>query len=438
MRYKIIIHKSRINICKPVLSVPPRKKILVYLQLMLVCFMLWMRDALGFPSAITYLTDVITVLILFFEFSKIKKGLKNARIKVQARIVWAILICMIFGAMINLVNPLLFLWGFRNSFRFFVFFFICVGLLDAWDVEKIVDFFKAIFFLNVIMITFQYFVQGYQDDFLGGFFGTGSGCNVYVCILLCVITAIVLAEFLNSKMTLMHLLLYCVACMYIATLAELKVYFLEFIIIVGIQMFYTKPTLKTIGICISAVVILIIGFNFIKMYNPGILNILLNKDAMDYYLSGNGYTNSGDLNRLSAVQQVHEMFFEGDLFRSLFGFGLGSCEQSGYDFLTSAFSRQYEYLHYRWFSHAWIYLEQGLIGLILTVLFFVSIALAIIKRFKMKKVYTLAAFSFIPTCIIGLLYNSALELEATYMIALVCAFPFILKKRNNEMAVKRG
>lgn len=337
---------------------------------------------------------------------------------------------MIFGAMINLVNPLLFLWGFRNSFRFFVFFFICVGLLDAWDVEKIVDFFKAIFFLNVIMITFQYFVQGYRDDFLGGFFGTGSGCNVYVCILLCVITAIVLAEFLNSKMTLMHLLLYCVACMYIATLAELKVYFLEFIIIVGIQMFYTKPTLKTIGICISAVVILIIGFNFIKMYNPGILNILLNKDAMDYYLSGNGYTNSGDLNRLSAVQQVHEMFFEGDLFRSLFGFGLGSCEQSGYDFLTSAFSRQYEYLHYRWFSHAWIYLEQGLIGLILTVLFFVSIALAIIKRFKMKKVYTLAAFSFIPTCIIGLLYNSALELEATYMIALVCAFPFILKKET--------
>ena len=63
---------------------------------------------------------------------------------------------------------------------------------------------KAIFFLNVIMITFQYFVQGYRDDFLGGFFGTGSGCNVYVCILLCVITAIVLAEFLNSKMTLIR------------------------------------------------------------------------------------------------------------------------------------------------------------------------------------------------------------------------------------------
>lgn len=81
MRYKIIIHKSRINICKPVLSVPPRKKILVYLQLMLVCFMLWMRDALGFPSAITYLTDVITVLILFFEFSKIKKRIEKCKNK---------------------------------------------------------------------------------------------------------------------------------------------------------------------------------------------------------------------------------------------------------------------------------------------------------------------------------------------------------------------
>ena len=73
---------------------------------------------------------------------------------------------------------------------------------------------------------------------------------------------------------------------------------------------------------------------------------------MDYYLSGNGYTNSGDLNRLTAIQELYSKFFKGDIIHTLFGFGLGNCEQSSFSFLQSAFYNQYSYLHYRWFSHA--------------------------------------------------------------------------------------
>lgn len=210
MKYKIKIHKSMIF--NTVLKIPPKKKILVYAQIILVCFMLWARDVLGAPSAITYITDVITITILFFQFLKIRKGIRGTRVKVQIYIVTAILACMMLGLVLNLVKPLLVLWGLRNSFRFFVFFFICVGLLSEYDIEKIVAFFKTFFFLNVAMMTFQYFVQGYRDDYLGGFFGTDSGCNAYVCVMLCIITTIVLAEFLNSKISLSTLffLLCCV------------------------------------------------------------------------------------------------------------------------------------------------------------------------------------------------------------------------------------
>ena len=107
--------------------------------------------------------------------------------------------------------------------------------------------------------------------------------------------------------------------------------------------------------------------------------------------------------------------------------------------MSSAFYRQYEYLHSRWFSHAWIFLEQGVIGLVLTTAFFLSIDISILKkRKKSEELYDLAVFSFIPTCIIGLIYNSALELETAYLIALVCAFPFILEKRNMTVTAKRG
>ena len=437
MRYKIKIHKSMVF--NTVLKIPPKKKILVYAQIILVCFMLWARDVLGVPSAITYITDVITITLLFFQFFKIRKGIRGTRVKVQIYIVTAILVCMMLGVVLNLVKPLLVLWGLRNSFRFFVFFLICVGLLSEYDIEKIIAFFKTFFFLNVAMMTFQYFVQGYRDDYLGGFFGTDSGCNAYVCVMLCIITTIVLAEFLKSKISLSTLFVYCVACMYIATLAELKIYFFEFIIIIGFQLLYMKPSRKMVGICISAAIVLIIGFNLIKQYNPDILNIFLDKDVMNYYLSGNGYTNSGDLNRFSAIQKLYDMFFKGSPLHALFGFGLGSCEQSSYTFLSSAFYRQYEYLHYRWFSHAWIFLEQGVIGLVLTTAFFLSIDISILKkRKKSEELYDLAVFSFIPTCIIGLIYNSALELETAYLIALVCAFPFILEKRNMTVTAKRG
>ena len=55
MKYKIKIHKSMIF--NTVLKIPPKKKMLVYAQIILVCFMLWARDVLGAPSAITYITD---------------------------------------------------------------------------------------------------------------------------------------------------------------------------------------------------------------------------------------------------------------------------------------------------------------------------------------------------------------------------------------------
>ena len=69
MKYKIKKYKP--TVIKPVFSIPPKKKLLVYAQLILVCFMLWIRDVLGAPSAITYITDVITIAILFFQFFKI-------------------------------------------------------------------------------------------------------------------------------------------------------------------------------------------------------------------------------------------------------------------------------------------------------------------------------------------------------------------------------
>lgn len=411
-----------------VIKIPSKKKILIYIQVIYVCFMLWLRDVVGLPSAILYLTDVITVLIIFLQFRDIIRGFKTATVSPQIWIFGLIVSFMLLGAVINLVNPKLVIWGGRNNIRFFVFFFLCIALLSKRDVEKFVDMFKVFFWLNVVLMTFQHFVQGYRDDFLGGFFGVASGCNAYVCVMLCLITAIILAEFNSSQAKLGTLLIYCAACIYIATLSELKIYFLELVLIAAVQLLYTKPSKKTVGICITVAVILIAGFSFVKRYNPDILKVFLDSDAREYYLSGNGYTNSGDLNRLSAIQELYAKFFKGDRLHTLLGFGLGSCDSSSFSFLQSAFYKKYEYLHYRWFTHAWVFLEQGAIGIILLITFFVSIAVCIMRT-KNRTIYDLITFSFLPTCVIGIIYNNSLELETCYLIALACSVPFIIHKK---------
>lgn len=418
---------------KLILRLPPRISRGVYMQIILVMVMFWLRDVWHFPSAITYLTDVLTVWILMSRFNRIKSSISFARAKTQFKIVFVIMLCMLFGAVINFVNPLLTLWGARNNLRFFAFFFICVGVLDVHDVDSIIRLFKKFFLLNTLMCTYQYFVLGLSNDYLGGFFGTTQGSNAYVNVLLCMISAIVLAQYFIQKIKLHTLIVYLIQCLYIASLSELKVYYVEIIVLIVIAAIFARPSLKTVGICIAGILTVNVGIFFLKKYNPESLALFFDESARDFYLSGNGYTNSGDLNRFTAIQQLYSLFFKGNKLLSLFGFGLGSCEYASYSFLQSSFFLQYEYLHYRWFTHAWVYLEQGIVGIILLALFFISLIVNAIKnKKKSRNDLILMSLIFLPTCLFGIIYNSTLQLEACYFIAFMCAIPFVVSKSDNS------
>lgn len=415
------------------IKIPSKNKLLVYCQFILVMIMFWLRDVLHFPSTITYLTDVILIYIIFMKFPLIRAQIRQAKCKYQLRIVGLIVLCMMLGAIFNLVSPLLTLWGARNNLRFFAFFFVCIGLLGKKDVDSIVTLFKVFYWMNVIMCLFQYFVLGYSNDYLGGFFGITQGCNAYINILICIILAITFGEYFTKRMNLIKLIPYVITTLLIATLCELKIFYIEFIIIAFVTLLCTKPSFKTIGICFFIGIGLLMAIQLMIRYNPEILAMFTDPDSIEYYLSGNGYTNSGDLNRFSAIQDIHSMFFDGDLFHSLFGFGLGNCEYSSFSFLQSDFYKQYGFLNYRWMTHAWVYLEQGAIGLILLVGFFLSILGYIIyNRKRIRKDIQIAVIAFLPTCLIGIIYNCALELEASYIIAIMCSLPFILMKQEKR------
>lgn len=408
-------------------------KTFIYAQILFVLVMLWLRDVLGLPSAITYITDVILVLLFIITAYKKKEYLLFKGLLFPAITVAAIVLFMIFGATINAVNPILTLWGARNNLRVFVFFFICIANLELTDVDRFIDFFKKFFWANLLMCLIQYYGFDLKADYLGGFFGVERGSNCYLNVFICIISAIAIAGFLNSKLRIEKLILYLSASIYIAFIAELKVFYVELIIMVLATIILSRPSFKTIAITVVCFVGLAIGATLWLIYEPKTFAVFLDADLLERYLAGSGYTNSGDLNRFTAIGQISKTFFKNNPFLTLFGFGLGGCEYSQFSFLQSEFSRQHMELNYRWFTHAWVYLEQGAVGLVLLVLFFVFLLIYAWRKTNEENRYYMAfAVAFLPTCILGLLYNTAIQIECAYIIALFCAIPYIVNKPRCE------
>lgn len=415
---------------KFILRLPPKSKILVYTQILWVLVMLWLRDVARFPSLITYLTDVFMVSSLVLQINRIRRNIRLANTKTQSKIVLAILSCIAIGIILNLVKPLLVIWAARNNLRFYVFFYICIGVLNIEDIDKILVLLKKFFWMNVALCTCQYFVMGLKGDHLGGFFGTTEGCNAFMNILLCCICANVFAEYGSGKFHLGKLVLYLAFSLYIAVLSELKFFYVEVVLMVMVFVIYSKPSVKTVLMCLLSLLAGGLLILVLAEIDPHSLTILLDEQALIRYIAGNGYTSSGDINRLTAIPQIQSRFFAGNLLRTLFGFGFGNCETSKFDFLNSDFFMQYGHLNYRWFTHAWVFLEQGILGLSLLFIFFFSLLMTSIKmKHSIRPDLALTATIFISTCILGMIYNCSIQLEIGYLMAVMVAIPFILKKQ---------
>lgn len=416
-------------------KIPKRVNFIINIQIVLVCFMWLAISMFNFPSVITYITDILLVLSLFFCLSKIQWKIKKANYILLYAIILIIIVNTLIGAIINGVSPLLYIWGFRNNIRFYLFFVVCIVLLRGKDIHGIIKMLKIFFLINVLVCTYQYFILNLFGDYVGGIFGTIQGCNGYLNMFLMINWAIILGEYSQKKVSLIKLVVVAIMCMYVASISELKVVYIEMIIMLCICFLIMKPSLKTLGMIICLILGIIIGVKILTEVAPESLNLILDKELRTRYLAGNGYTSSGDLNRFTALSSIHEMFFKDSFIDNLFGFGMGNCDTSSYNFLQSDFFKKYEYLHYRWFSHAWIYLEQGILGILGVFLFFTSLIILLIKneRYIAMEEWRISVIIISVFAMINLIYNCTLQTEASYLLAFICSIPFVfIKERRNQ------
>lgn len=405
-------------------------------------------DVLGLPSAVSYGIDFILLFILFFSLiSRRIYDFSGRYYTIFLMWIGILFASTLAGLFIVYGSPLLYLWGLRNTFRYYILVWACSIFLDLTDIPRMLSYFKMSFVINLVLCTIEY-AMGYRGDNIGGMFGTATGCNGYLNLFLIIIVAISTIEYLNKTRSMGELVFILLGSFYMMAIAELKVFVFELAAISILAILHSKYSARDIVLVVLGVAGFLGGIAMLGYFfeNFG-FDFFFSGEIFDY-LGDRGYTGSGDLNRFNAVPELYRRFLSENVGGMLFGIGLGNASYSdAFSFFNSSFYLTYQDLHYQWFSDALVYIETGAIGLVLFESFFVGVFFACRKLRKNKALWTeLPNQAAIETMVqvagvVALMsifvsvYNSSLHTDAGYMVYFLLSVPIVI---DRQLALKKS
>lgn len=413
--------------------------IFIWVSVMVAIFSTGIIALFEMNNIIKYSIDallVMTTIVVFSRF-KLNKISKSMIIYVTIFITMAFIVYMFnFQSIIN------FFWGMRNNFRFYLFFILCLVGMKETDINYYEKFFDILFWFNAPICFVQYFILGYSMDNIGGIFGVKSGCNGYLNIFLVIIVTRVIIRYISKETSIINLVAVIITSILIGAIAELKFFYVELAIIMMLSVLITNFSFRKLMIIIISIVAIIVGTTLLVKIFPNWEGAFSFDKMLEISSTEEGYTGTGDLNRLNSIQVLSENILKQPLDR-LFGIGIGNADYStNIETLQSQFYKTYRKLHYTWMSVSFMFVECGYAGLALFEGFFVLIFAKLRKLKKQKPEYKTSINTSIVLAIMAIvisIYNSSLRTEAGYMIYLFLALPFCslnTSKKTREQKTK--
>jgi len=390
---------------------------------------LWQGIASTFSalSSITYAIDIMWLWLLVL-IVKYQRDLVGNIPRVFPIWIGLFFVFTLIGLAFNYQSIWYYLWGVRNNFRFYVAFLAFAYFLNMENVEGYLKLFDKLFWINTIVCLFQRFILGFSQDNLGGLFGVRSGSNGHLNIFMIIVVTKAIVYYFNKKENIKECLLKISAALLIAALAELKFFFIEVAIILVLASLISKFSWRKVLAIILILVGIVLSISLLGALFPGFAGMFTIEGILANSASKSGYTGRGDLSRLTAIRTVVEQFFshEGS---SLIGYGLGNCDySSAFEFLTTPFFKAHSWMHYMWFSTAFIFLEMGYIGLLFFFGFFVLVFVyseKVGRKNKDRRVHCQIAKIISILAVLIAIYNVSLRTEAGYMMYFMLALPFV-------------
>lgn len=402
---------------------------------LILIFDLFYKSIINFlhlPDAIVYFNDFACLVILHALIMHYRRFSSLGKASLQLVVVSAIFCETIISYCINIYSPLTYLWGFRILFRFIVFFFGCTVYVN----QKMIDsYFKMAYIILLFSVPFATIQRllGYDLDSVSAFFSEGKnkiGGSAGINIFMCIICTYYIVCTLNKTCPMYKLLTSVLPCAYIAAIAELKIFYVELLIIIFLAVMFTDYSVKKmVGAGISFLII-VIGIQIYNFYY-GDRNSLNLASMLDYAgANGRSYGTSYSLNRLTAIPYVWKNILT-DIPTKLFGLGIGYADNISSSFFRSNFMNKHGDLGIHLWGMSLELTNIGLIGILLYLLFFISIFIYACRKEKQNKdykVYCVITKIMIVLTFVTLFYNTSLILDISApFIFFVLAIPFTLK-----------
>lgn len=396
-------------------------------------FFSFLMDFLGLPGIVKYSVDVSWLLAFAFLFLR-KYVLLNRRVAPFVLFVgiWFLYVTVVY--LFRYQSIFYYLWGMRNNFRFYIAFFAFATILDEDIVSSCLKFVDILFWVNVAVSFVQFFLLGYQQDYLGGIFGVERGCNAYSSILFALVLTKSILLYMNGKEGTISCILKCAAALVLSAMAEIKFFFVLFVLILIVASVLTKFSWRKVVVFVVVALLIMFAGSILTVIFGNHEELTL-KRIFDLATSSN-YATAEDLGRFTAIPVISKNFLT-TWWQRLFGMGIGNCDTSAFAICNTPFFRNYEYLHYNWFSSAMLFLETGYIGLTMNLGFFVMCFVLAFKRFRQDKtlLYPKMAMVFAVVCVILTFYNSALRKEVGYLAYFVLSLPLVSTKSTPEKSI---
>lgn len=412
-------------------SVP---EILTYIIFLFPFIMAFLLEFLHLPSFVKYSVDIMYIAVLFM----VNAGRNTYVRKNHATFVGFIIVFLLYTLFVYLFNfqsPFYYLWGVRNNFRFYAAFIIYIAVFDEEDAAGCLKLMDYLFWINAIISVFQFFVLGYRQDFLGGIFGVDRGCNAYTIVFFSIVIGKSLVLFMEKQEKAAVCFTKCGVSLLIAAMAELKFYFLLFVMILLICTVMTRFSFrKTIILIVAAVLLMLSGLLLPMLFGE---KTALTPENIWKMITATNYATNKDLGRFTAIPTISRDFLTGWADK-LFGMGLGNCDTSSFDICNSTFYKSHSYLNYNWFSSAILFLETGYIGLLTYLSFFIVCFFSARNRMKRKaanELFCRISMMMSIVCFILVFYNSSLRTEIGYMAFFALALPFAGNNRQDDNSV---
>ena len=419
-------------------------KDLIKIQIFFILVIEGLISLLHVPSFFRYIIDINFLFMLFWIIIKKQFSCQYKFFPKDCRKIFVyIIVFMLMFTLIAITKLVPFgqiLWGIRNTFFPLIFLLICALGLGTEDVEQIFSVILKLQVVNFLCGLYEFFVLDVHNDYLGGMFGTALGCNGSLNAYLVIICAYILTRFIQKKVSGLEVGWIFLSSIIMATLAELKVFYIELIFIIFLGIWINKKSLKSFMMLVVGMFSLFIGMLVLTNVNSESVRFLTSLESIIEYNSRTDYDGDIVISRLTSFEQINEYFFDDKTSTKILGYGLGSCEDSQtFEWFNSDFAEQYRDMRYRYLTVAMNYLETGYMGVVAFLLVFIAIFFLahkyqnIIPRNEITGFAQILCVLYVFTC----WYDSSIRSYSGYIMYFTISSIFIYAKSIKMFETKK-